>query len=495
MKRLLLPLFILGMIFLGSCRKEQDFVRQSVDLRFSADTIFLDTVFTQVGSSTRTLRVFNPTNEDVYIDRISLGRGNASYYRLNVNGTPTKNITDVELLAKDSITIRIEVTADVGLSNEILYTDSIIFNTLGNIQDVDLVTLARDAHFYYPTNVLVIPQPEPFPDIRIPYSVLDCNSTWAADKPHVVYGYAVVDSGCVLNVQPGVELHFHSQSGLWVTGGGQLLMDGGDLGNIDSDPIVVQGDRLEPFYENVPGQWGGILGGIFIQSGSTGNVIRNTIIKNATTALRVDSTTAAAPNLLVENAQVLNSSRVGIYGGYANVQARNVVVGNSGVYGLYALGGNYDFIHCTFANYSVGGRSTPSIGLFNYFETSPGTRFVRDIESAQFENTIVYGNRRVEFGVGLDNAADLNFQFVDCFIRLEENPIDNAFDREDQNLFTNCTLDTDPRFEDFQNQNYQLDSISPALDVANPTIAQGVPNDIVKVSRVNNPDVGAYERQ
>lgn len=496
MKRLpILFLLIITAVGFSSCRKDQVFARKGVQLGLSADTIFLDTVFTQVGSSTRTLRVSNPTNEDIIIDRIYLAKGEQSFYRLNVNGTATKDISDVELLANDSITILIEVTADVGMANELLYTDSIVFKTLDRIQDVDLVTLTKDAHFYYPTRTLVIPQPYPYSDIRIPYSVLDCNTIWGPDKPHVIYGYAVVDSGCVLTVQPGTEIHFHSGSGLWVTGGGSLQMDPTNSGNFDQNPIVVQGDRLEPFYEDVAGQWGGLLGGIFLQNGSTGNIIQNTLIKNATIAVRVDSTDSQTPNLIIRNSQVLNSSRVGLYGGFANIQAENVVVGNSGIYGLYGLGGRYDFTHCTFANYSVTGRSTPTIGLFNYFEGTGGVHFIRDIVSATFKNSIIYGSRQVEFGVGYDSRGALDFQFNHCFIRLNENPIDGAFDRNDPTRFVNCTLDTDPKFISTSNFNYQLDSISPALDVADPNIAQQVPLDIVKVDRTTSPDVGAYERQ
>lgn len=494
MKRFLF-LFIGGLLVLGACRKEQTFARQGVDLHFSQDTVFLDTVFTQVGSSTRSLWVYNPTDEDIYIDRIRLGRGNSSFYRLNINGIASKDIEDVELLARDSIIIRVEVTADVGSSLDILYTDSILFTTLGNQQDVDLVTLARDAHFYYPTNTLVIPQPAPNPDIRIPYSVLDCNEVWDADKPHVIYGYAVVDSGCVLNVNAGAEIHFHNGSGLWVTSGGKLFMDASNAGQIDQNPIVVQGDRLEPFYEDVAGQWGGVLGGIFLQSGSTGNLIQNTIIKNSSIALRVDSADAnGTPNLTLQNSMVLNSSRVGIFGGYANLDVENTVVGNAGIYGFYALGGSYRFTHCTFANYSISGRSSPTIGLFNFFEPSPGTRLTRDISEAQFDNCIVYGNRRVEFGIGLESSGTLNFQFRDSFLRLAENPDDEAFDREDPTRFVNCTLDTNPEFVNVDQNDYQLDSISPAIDAANPTWSQAVPTDIVKASRLPNPDVGAYER-
>lgn len=493
-KRAYILISLLLLVILGSCRKEQIFSRQSVNLGFSADTIFLDTVFTQVGSSTRTLRVFNPTDNDIYIDRISLGRGNESYFRLNVNGTPTKKgIEDVELLAKDSLTIRIEVTADVGMSNELLYTDSIVFNTLGNIQDVDLVTLARDAHFIYPTNTLVIEQPYPYSDIRIPYSILEPNANWGTDKPYVVYGYAVVDSGSVLTINPGAEVHFHSGSGLWVTGGGQLQIDPNNLGQVESNPVMLQGDRLEPEYEDIAGQWGGIFGGIFIQYGSTGNVINNAIIKNSTIGVRTDSATAANINLTINNTLLLNHSRVALYGGYSNIVATNTVIGNAGLYGLYALGGNYDFTHCTFGNYSFG-RSTPSIGLFNYFEPSAGVRLTRDIESAEFKNCIVWGSRSVEFGLGYESSADLNFIFKNSLLRIAENPDDGSFDKDDQNQFENCLFDN-PEFVNYNRFDYSLDSISPAIDAGNSNFAQDVPSDILKNNRTSNPDIGAYERQ
>lgn len=484
-------LFILAVTALtfSSCRKTQSFAHKEVKLGLSADTIFLDTVFSQIGSSTRMLRVNNPTNEDIYIDRIYLAKGESSYYRLNVNGISTKDISNVELLANDSIVILIEVTADVGQSIELLYTDSIVFKTLGNVQDVDLVTLAKDAHFYYPTNELQLSD-----NITIPYSVLDCNTTWGPDKPHVVYGYVVVDDGCTLTIQPGTEVHFHYGSGLWVFTGGTLKIDPDNLGHIENNPVIIQGDRLEPDYEDVAGQWGGILGGIFLQTGSYNNVIQNTLIKNSTVALRVDSTDAFVPNLFLSNTQILNSSRVGIYGGYSFIEAENVVVGNSGVYSLYALGGRYSFTHCTFANYAISSRNTPSIGLFNYYELSDGSRSTRDIVSAQFKNTIVYGSKQVEFGVGYEPSAALNFNFNTCILRLQENPIDQAFDRLDPTLFTNCTLDENPMFVNYQAFNYKLDSISPAIDAANMNFAQQVPLDILKVDRLTSPDIGAYER-
>ena len=61
-----------------ACRKDFDFATATGQLRFSKDTVFLDTVFTNIGSSTYTLKVYNLQNEDVFIPSIRLANGTDS---------------------------------------------------------------------------------------------------------------------------------------------------------------------------------------------------------------------------------------------------------------------------------------------------------------------------------------------------------------------------------------------------------------------------------
>ena len=490
-------LVILGIFILAaSCRKDLVFEHKKVNLVFSEDTIFLDTVFATIGSSTRILKVKNPTSDNIYISNVRLAKGNASFYRMNVNGASTKNISDVELLGNDSLYIFIEVTADVAGATELLYTDSIIFTTEGNQQDVDLVTLAKDAYFHLPNKVLTIPQDPPNQDIKIPYRILPCNEVWTADKPHVVYGYAVVDSLCTLTMQPGTEVHFHNGSGLWVYRGGKLLIDPDKNGNIDN-PVVIQGDRLEPYYENIPGQWGGVLGGIFIMDYSYGNEINNAVIKNANIAIRVDSTDEDNQNLKITNSFILNNSRVGLYGGFSNIEAENLVVANSGLYCFYGLGGNYSFLHSTFANYwTQSARSTPAVGLANFFQDGVGNSYVRDLENAYFGNCIVYGNSISEFGLAESSNGVFNYQFNYGLLKLDEDPFDNSYDITDPEYFSDCIFNQDPHFVDPYQNNYELDTLSAAMDEAGAADAALVPLDIKGMARSFNnlPDIGAYER-
>ena len=39
---------------------------------------------------------------------------------------------------------------------------------------------------------------------RFYYHLLDCSTHWTNDKPHVIYGYAVVDQGKTLTINIGV---------------------------------------------------------------------------------------------------------------------------------------------------------------------------------------------------------------------------------------------------------------------------------------------------
>ena len=51
-------LFFIGiLITISSCRTDFETVASTGDLKFSRDTIYLDTVFTNIGSSTYTLKV------------------------------------------------------------------------------------------------------------------------------------------------------------------------------------------------------------------------------------------------------------------------------------------------------------------------------------------------------------------------------------------------------------------------------------------------------
>jgi hypothetical protein len=493
-KKLIFLLFI-GLLMVFGCRKEDAFATGNLDLRFSTDTVYLDTVFSTIGSSTYQLKVYNDADDPVRINNIRL-ENPASFFRVNVNGTPTTTINDVEILANDSIYIFIEVTAAIQSSAEMLVTDKLLFSDNNNVASVDLVTLAQNAIFHKPTNFLLLGAAEN-PTV-IPYSIIDCNTTWDASLPHVVYGYAVVDSACSLTLQPGVNVHFHNNSGLWVFNDAQLNVAVGAFPG-QGDSVTFSSDRLEPGFEDAPGQWGGVLGGVYLSQRARAN-INNLVLKNATTGLRTDSA-VFTDQLMLTNSYILNCSRTGFFAGYSAVEASNLVIANTGLYGFYAFGGNYDFKHCTFANFWSGStRQEPAVLLTNFLEFNDANgqvqRIVRNVESAYFGNCVIDGNNRQEIAIAKDEGGLLAFQFNHALLKVEPDAEDRGFDINGPE-FTNVNINQLAGFVDPSINNYQLDSLSQLINIGNPTDAFLLNSDIIGRGRNfgSLPDLGAFERQ
>ena len=114
MRRLLLLIIPLLLLIVSvSCRKDFDYALGRGNLGFSKDTVFLDTVFTNIGSATYTLKVYNTSNKDIAIPFVGLAKGEQSAYRLNVDGRAGKTFANIPLLAKDSLYVFIETTFDI----------------------------------------------------------------------------------------------------------------------------------------------------------------------------------------------------------------------------------------------------------------------------------------------------------------------------------------------------------------------------------------------
>ena len=119
-------LAIAFLILLSSCRNDFTFEPSQGNLKFSKQTVYLDTVFTNIGSSTYRLKVYNQSDNDISIPSINLQKGTSSKFRLMVDGVAGdgKSFKNVELLANDSLYIFIETTVDIASANPagFLYT-------------------------------------------------------------------------------------------------------------------------------------------------------------------------------------------------------------------------------------------------------------------------------------------------------------------------------------------------------------------------------------
>ena len=493
---------LIGILFSTSCRKDFDTGLSTGTLAFSKDTVFLDTVFSNIGSSTRSFKVYNKSNNAITIPSITLENGLSSFYRLNIDGTPGKVFQDIDILANDSIFVFIEATIDFNTVTNPLYTDRIFFDNGTNQQKVDLVTLVQDAHFLFPRRdaqgvkeTIVLGVDAEGDPIEVNGFFLNGNTTFTNDKPYVIYGYLGVSENTTLTINPGVNLHFHEDSGIIVSKNASLNVQG----TLD-DKVVFQGDRLEPNFENTAGQWGTI----WLRAGSKNSSISNALIKNSIIGILVDSIgSLATPTLRLNNTEIYNTSNFGILGRETNIEGKNVVIANNGQSSLACtIGGTYNFTHSTFANYfSNGFRQFPTILINNFFsltDANGNEAFeTRDLLAANFTNCIIDGNQSLEMILDKKDGSAFNYNFKNNLIKF--NDVNNTFvedplyDFDNVSIFLLNILNADAHYLDTELNQLIIGSESEAINKADVNTALLVPFDILGLARIVNPDIGAYQ--
>jgi len=501
MRYYLTLLLVTSLIVLSSCRKDFSTVLSSGKLTFSKDTVYLDTVFTNIGSSTYNLKVYNNSTKAISIPSVKLENGENSFYRLNVDGVPGKIFEDIEILAKDSIYIFIETTIDYNQVTNPIYTDAIVFDSGDFMQDVKLVTLVKDAYFLYPskdTNGLIetikIGIDNKGEEIKVNGFYVNDNTTFTNEKPYVIYGYLAVPSTKTLIIEAGANIHFHANSGIIIDKNATLIVDGTLNNN-----VLFEGDRLEPQFSNVPGQWGTI----WLRAGSKNHSINNAIIKNASIGILMDSIGSnTAPTLTIKNTQIYNSSNYGILGRETNIEGQNIVINNSGQSSLACtIGGTYNFIHSTFVNFWNNNlRQNPSVLINNYFTYSENNTQVvetRDLISANFTNCIIDGNNNIELAVDKVEGSLFNYSFKSNLIKF--NDFNNRYSGipeynfEDASHYTGTILNGNSDFKSPSTNKFIIGENSAANQKSDSQGTLLVPNDILGVLRVFPADIGAYQ--
>ena len=499
---MLRTLFLLAVVFFSllSCNEDLfETSRSTGELSFSKDTVYLDTVFSNVSSSTRTFKIYNKSGNNITIPSIRLGRGENSFYRLNVNGSSGKTFENVTILRKDSIYVFVEATIDFSKVTDPIYTDSVVFDEGLYQQDVKLVTLVQDAYFLYPKKdaqgvkeKIILGKDEQGEEIAVEGFYLEGNAVWGKDKPYVIYGYVGVNQGNRLIIERGARIHFHANSGLLVEKNGSLKIKG-----TLAEKVVIQGDRLEPFYEDVAGQWGTI----WLRAGSRDHEINHALIKNNTIGLLMDSVGGTVePTLKIDNTEIYNTSNFGLLGRSAHITGTNLVIGNNGQASLACTsGGTYNFTHCTFANYwSASIRDYPAV-LVNNFELLQGTvgLMAYDLHAANFTNCIIEGNQNIEFLLEKSDQASFSFNFRNNLMRFDDPngaySNDPLYGFEDTNNYQNNIFNGEPDFRDIRAHDFLIGDDSEAKAKADLSGAQQVPLDILGVNRVVSPDMGAYQ--
>jgi len=349
--RNLIVLSLIGLfIAISSCRDDFDYDLASDNLSFSNDTINLDTIFNYTNSQTYKLTVHNNQNKDIEIPKIYLSRGEGSFFKINVDGTPGYEFENVAVRKKDSIFIFVEIAAGEAPVNP-AYEDEINFETTNGAQQVKLLSYIEKAEFYIP---------EPGQD------EVQVGGTWDNSKSRVIFGNAIAGD---LTISHGTKVYFHHDASLTVNGN---LNVAGDIHN----KVIFRTDRMDERSDSLPNMWGKIH-----LKNNTDSKINYAAIKGANIGLEIENS-----KLIISNTKILNNDLMGIYAhGTSNVTGKNLVLNNSDLASLAIEGGTYKFTHCTFANYHNIGQGAG----YNY------SLWLADeniLENAEFYNCIFYGN-------------------------------------------------------------------------------------------------------
>lgn len=438
--RMLWMMALAALLFFGSCQKEDVVVVAVDEIELSCDTMSFDTVFTQMGTATRQFKVYNRSRYDVDIKQVTLEQGRSSRFRLNVDGDTSMVARDLHIAAGDSMFVFVRANINPNSATEpFLIEDAVLFELESGVKRMPLTAWGRNAVYHVPTDTLRYTDGSYLIDQYgnpYAYSVIDCDN-WRHDLPHVVVGYAVVDSRNTLHLIAGDELYFCNGAVLWVYDEGSL-----DVRGSAEKPVLFTSVRHDGWYDYLPGQWGRV----WLSQGSVDNHIDNALIENAFVGLQVDSCANQNPSLEVSNTVIRNHTTAGIIGNTARIKGDNLLVVNCGS-AIVAMqyGGDYDFANCTFANYwHFDARKYPSVQVSNMLDAD-GVRYVWPME-ARLKDCIVYGSREEEMWVDFDDAAPSHCQIDHCLVKGGE-------------------WSEDPKFVDVENGDYHLAEDSPALGI------------------------------
>jgi hypothetical protein len=448
-------LLVLFTLSTSSCGKHV--ILSKNNLSFSKDTVVFDTVFTTIGSTTQQFKIYNKDSKTIKIDEIELMGGTNSKFSMNVDGLQGTQIKDLYIEGGDSLFVFVEVTLDPNGTNlPMVIEDSIRFKSNEKNQFVKLAAWGQDAYFHYK----------------------DLNEgTWPNDKPHVIYGYAAIDSAKTLNIQAGTQIYMHKNAILYVYK--STLNIQGTLGN----EVVIQGDRLEQDYQNVIGQFYGIY---FQQARPC--TIDYAIIKNGTSGVHLydEDPTNSGYTLTMTNTVIKNQARYGvfIFAG-AKVKAENCIVAKNGTHALFVLqGGDFNFNHCDLLGY--GSSTNPAVGISNYYtDYTAGQTNVSSINEGKLYNCVVTGNLATEFAMDTIQMSGvvLNFDLRNTLLRSEEIYTDSFYDASV--IWNGNALFTNPTEFDF--------TFGANSDLQGTGVNTSVVTDILGNPRNNPPDIGAIE--
>ena len=450
------------LLFLFSCRKDSFITSPEARVGLSIDTLKFDTVFVNAGSTFRALTIKNENDKALRLSSLKLMGGSGSVYKMNVDGTPGTQFSNLDIAANDSLFVFVQVNVNPGAANlPFVLRDSIEIDYNGKTKKVQLEAWGRNAHFYRDR-------------------VINSNETWNNDLPYVILGSLVVPDGKTLTINKGCRIYVHADAPFIVDG--SLIVNGE---KDTADRVYFQGDRLDEPYKNYPASWPGL----FFLTNAKDNVLNYAVIKNAYQAIGMQGPSLNSnPKLILNETVIDNAYDAGIIAINSSLRARNCLISNCGKNLYLVQGGNYQFTHCTVVTYANRfiEHKEPVLTLSNTANS------ITNPLDAVFRNCIFWGENGVvtdEVAVEKSGTGTFNVNFDYSLWKVQTPPANSIITQAINNqtpLFD--SINTSDNYYDFR-----LKTGSPAL---NKGVNAGILTDLDgKLRPVGLPDLGSFEKQ
>lgn len=473
-------ILLVAVLVLSACQEEKISEDPNLRLSFSQDTLLFDTVFTEMGSSTRKIMVYNPNKNALNIEQVSMQNG--VYFHINLDGENNQDLMrDITVRGGDSLFLFVRAYIEpLSENSPVFIEDKIAFKVNGNTQQITLQAYGQNVERIRGKNGLKIYQ----------------DLTLTNKKPYLFYDTIVVAGD--LNIEAGTTIYMHN---------GALLHAYGNVyakGQKDA-PIVFRGDRTDMLFDSVPyrvasGQWNGIY---LLYDGNnttpTYTMDYVDILSGNIGLYAYSESKDKCPQMTLTNSRIHNHSVYGLILQNIDAKVVNCEISNCASYCVYLAGGTHEFTHNTIAAYYGYPYTTLNIHN-NIIPEDVAAVYINNLSKnmaktiSSFKNCIITGGRANNVVVATPLPDNYEGKFVGNYLRADS--LAGAFAHN--NVYA-CDSDTMVfkniyyLYKKYHYYDFQLDSLSPARGIADSIIATQYPIDRIGNTRKPRPDAGCYE--
>ena len=462
---------------LSSCRQEQVSYDPSLRLTLSTDSLDFGLVFTGYGTSTRRVVLRNTNANALTIDRVTMRDGR--FFHVSVDGeADASRWQALTIRGGDSAFIFVRAYIDPLEQNApLMVDDELLFSYNGNTTALRLYAIGQD--------VTLLEKWEYLADRH-----------FTADKPYLVQDTLLFRKDLIIDA----GATFYMMNNAAIIALGDVLSDG----TLDA-PVVFRGARTDNLFDSVPyafasGQWQGIYLLQDAQKAPNTYTFRYTDILSGNVGLFSQAEAAAAlPTLEMDGCRIHNMAVYGVVCLNTDATITNSEISCCASYGVYLQGGTHTLVHNTIAAYfgypytnlnihSTGRDDVAAVYINNLSKSSA------PMQSYLYNNIITGARSRC-----LVLAAPLpdayrgvfrgNYLRADTF-RLPQFE-QNVYAGDDDTVFVNNHY----LYKEYRYYDFHLDSLSPAIGIADEDVAATYPLDRDAYTRTPSPDAGCYQHR